>query len=120
MSYADPQSVTIGGSTVSLPRTSSGLNAGAFTSADTTVLLSVQHSYARRVRRAIRLSQNKVTADPLTPASNVRSSMSATLVVDTPTNGYTVAEAKAVVDALVAYLTASTGARVTQLLGGEN
>jgi hypothetical protein len=42
------------------------------------------------------------------------------MVVDTPVNGFTVAEAKGVVDALVAYLTASTGAKVTQLLGGEN
>jgi len=42
------------------------------------------------------------------------------MVVDVPVNGYTVAEAKAVVDALVAYLTASTGAQVTKLLGGEN
>jgi len=56
----------------------------------------------------------------MTPSQNVKSSMSCTLVVDTPVNGYSVAEAKAVVDALVAYLTASTGARVTQLLGGEN
>jgi len=46
--------------------------------------------------------------------------MSCTLVVDVPVNGYTVTEAKAVVDALVAYLSASTGAKVTQLLGGEN
>jgi len=46
--------------------------------------------------------------------------MSSYLVVDTPVNGYTVAEAKAVVDALVAYLTASSGAKVAQLLGGEN
>jgi hypothetical protein len=46
--------------------------------------------------------------------------MSVYLVADVPVNGYTVAEQKIVVDALVAYLTASTGARVTQLLGGEN
>lgn len=46
--------------------------------------------------------------------------MSTYLVVDTPVTGYTVAEAKQIVDALTAYLTASTGARVTQLLGGEN
>jgi len=42
------------------------------------------------------------------------------MVVDVPVNGYTVTEEKALVDALVAYLQASTGARVTQLLGGEN
>lgn len=120
MAYADPQSVTIGGSATSLPRTSSGQNTGAFGAADNSVLLTVSHQYGRRVRRVIRLTQSKISADPLTPSTNVKNSMSTMLVVDTPANGYTVAEAKAVVDALVAYLSASTGARVTQLLGGEN
>jgi hypothetical protein len=42
------------------------------------------------------------------------------MVVDVPVFGYTVAEAKVIVDGLVAYLTASSGARVTQILGGES
>jgi hypothetical protein len=46
--------------------------------------------------------------------------MSVYVVVDVPIQGYTVVEQKQIVDALTAYLTASTGARVTQLLGGEN
>jgi len=46
--------------------------------------------------------------------------MSAYLVVDVPVTGYTVAEAKQIVDGLTAYLTASSRAKVTQLLGGEN
>jgi len=46
--------------------------------------------------------------------------MSVTLVADVPVNGYTVTEEKAIVDALVAYLTAGTGAQVTKLLGGES
>jgi hypothetical protein len=46
-------------------------------------------------------------------------STSVYLVVDAPLVGYTIAEQKQIVDALVAYLTASSGARVTQLLGGE-
>jgi hypothetical protein len=46
--------------------------------------------------------------------------MSTYIVVDTPRNGYSVTEAKEIVDALVAYLASSTGARVTQILGGEN
>jgi hypothetical protein len=45
--------------------------------------------------------------------------MSAYLVIDVPPVGYTVAEAQAVVDGFLAYLTASSGAKVTQLLGGE-
>jgi hypothetical protein len=46
--------------------------------------------------------------------------MAAYLVVDVPIIGYTVTEQKQVVDGLTGYLTASSGARVTQLLGGEN
>jgi hypothetical protein len=42
------------------------------------------------------------------------------VVVDTPVNGFTVTEQKYLVDALSAYLAASSGAKVTQLLGGEN
>jgi hypothetical protein len=120
MSFSDPQSVTISGTAVAMPRTSSGTNSGEFTSSDGTTSLTVASQNGRRYRRTIRLTQNKVSSDPLIPSQNSRVSMSTYLVVDTPVNGYTVAEAKAVVDALVAYLTASSGARVTQLLGGEN
>lgn len=120
MSFSDPSSITISGSAISLPRTSSGQNSGAFTSADGLVQMSVSHFYGKRTRRILKVSHSKVTADPLIPSQNVRSSMSTSITIDTPVNGYTAAEAKTVVDALVAYLSASTGARVTQLLGGEN
>jgi hypothetical protein len=46
--------------------------------------------------------------------------MSTYLVVDVPVTGFTIAETKQIIDGLTAYLTASSGARVTQLLGGEN
>jgi len=120
MSYADPQSVTINAIANSLPRTSAGINAGAFRSSDGLVELSVSHQYGKRTRRAIRLTQSKISADALVPSQNVRSSMSVMLVVDVPVNGYTVTEEKYVADALIAYLTASSGSKVTQLLGGEN
>lgn len=120
MSYADPQSVTINAVPVSLPRTSSGVNSGGFSSADRTVQLDVASSYGKRTRRTVRLTQSKISADPLIPSQNSRSSMSVYMVVDHPVNGFTVTEQKYLVDALTAYLSASTGAKVTQLLGGEN
>jgi hypothetical protein len=40
--------------------------------------------------------------------------------VDHPVNGFTNTEVKQLVDGFTAYLTASSGAKVTQLLGGEN
>jgi hypothetical protein len=115
MSFADPQTIN----SVNCPRTGSGIDQGQFRSADQTHALKVQHQYGKRTRRTIRFDHNKIAADPLT-AENTRYSMSAYLVVDMPTVGYSVAEAKVVVDALVAYLTASTGLKVSMLLGGEN
>jgi len=120
MAFADPQSVTINAVAQTLPRVSSGVNQGSFKKDDATVALSVSHQYGTRNRRTIRLDHQKYAADPLVSATNVLRSMSVYMVVDTPLQGYTNTEQKQIVDALVAYLTASTGARVTQLLGGEN
>lgn len=121
MAFADPQSVTINSVANTLPRTSSGVNSGIFTKDDQTVKLTVSHQYGRRTRRTIRIDHQKIVPDPLVSSQNVRASMSTYIVVDLPLAGsYTVAEAKQIVDALTGYLTASSGARVTQLLGGEN
>jgi hypothetical protein len=105
-----------------MPRTGSGQSDGTFTSNDGLTVLKVTHNGGggKRHRHIIRVDVSKVAADPFDSTLNARYSMSAQLHVDVPSVGYTVAEQKAVVDALVAYLAASTGARVTQLLGGEN
>lgn len=118
MAFADPQSVTINAVANSLPRTAQDPS-GVFTKDDGNVKLSISHSYGKRTRRTIRLDFSKIAADPLISAQNIKYSMSTYLVVDTPITGFTVAEAKQIVDALTGYLTASSGAKVTQLLGGE-
>lgn len=82
--------------------------------------MTVSHAFGRRNRRTIRIDHSKIAADPLQPSVNGRYSMSTYIVCDTPLVGYSNAEIKQIVDGLTAYLTASTGARVTQLLGGEN
>jgi len=120
MAFADPQSVTINSIAKSLARVSSGVNSGQFKTSDGLDALSVSHQYGKRVRHMIRLDDSKIATDPLMAGQSIPVSMSSYLVVDVPTVGYSVAEQKQVVDGLVAYLTASTGARVTQLLGGEN
>jgi hypothetical protein len=116
---ADPQSVTISGSAISLPRTSSGVNSGVYTSNDGSVKLSVSHQYGKRIRRTVRLEHSKIAPDPLA-AANTKYSMTSYIVLDVPTVGYTVAEAKAVWDGFAAALAASTGALVSKVLGGEN
>lgn len=119
MAFADPQTVTINAIANTLPRISSGTNSGSFRKDDQTVTLSVSHQYGKRVRRQIRLDHKKIAPDVFT-SDNREYSASVYLVVDAPVTGYTVAELKQIVDGLTGYLTASSGARSTQLLGGEN
>ncbi len=121
MSFSDPQSVTINAVANSLPRVSSGVRSGMFTKDDGNVSLEISHQPTKgRNRRTARLDFRKVAADPLSTGFNKEYSMSAYLVVNVPEVGFTIAEQKQIVDGLTAYLTASSGARVTQLLGGEN
>jgi hypothetical protein len=116
----DPQTVTINAVANTLPRTSSGVNSGAFQKDDTTVKLDVSHQYGKRSRRLVKLTHSKIAPDPLISSTNIRYSMSVNLVVDVPPTGYTVAEAKQIVDALTKWCTDSSGANITKLLGGEN
>lgn len=117
---ADPQSVTINSVAQSLPAIARGVNTSSYQKDDGTVKLSIAHQYGKRTRRTARLDFSKIAADPLVSAQNIKYSMSAYLVVDLPITGFTVAEAKQIVDALTAYLTASSGAKVTSILGGES
>jgi hypothetical protein len=120
MSFADPQSITINSIANSLPRIASGVNSGVFQKDDGNVRLSVSHSYGNRTRRTMRVDHRKIAADPLISAQNIQYSMSVYVVTDLPVTGYTVSEAQEVIDGFTAYLTASSGAKVTQWLGGEN
>lgn len=117
MAFSDPQSVTISGSAISLPRT----NGGEFTAADGTTQLVVTHqTTGRRNTRRMRLHVTKVAADPYAANTNIPVDMSVSILVNVGKQGYTITEQKAVVDAFIAYLSASTGAKISQLLGGEN
>lgn len=117
---ADPQSVTpTGGSAVSLPAIGRGENQSVYQSADGNTKLTVSHTYGKRNRYQVRLDFAKIAADPLISAQNIKYSMSAYLVMDTPITGFTAAEAMAQVGGLLAYLSASTNAKVTSVLGGE-
>lgn len=117
--YTDPQSVTISGSAKSLARTSSTENGGKFATADRNHRMVVTHSYGRRQRHTIRFEVDTTTASPLITGQNVLQSMSTYLVVDVP-NGYDTAAAKAVVDGFLANLSATSGANITKLIGGES
>ena len=116
--YSDPQTVTVSGSAKTLNRTSSTENGGKFATADRSYQMSVIHSYGKRTRHTVRLQFDSLVANPLVTGQNVQNSISTYLVVDTP-NGFDTATAKAVVDGFLANLSATSGANVTKLLGGE-
>jgi hypothetical protein len=120
MAFSDPQTVTINTVAQTLARTSTGLDRSVYTKDDQTVKLTVSQTSGRRKSHQLRLDFQKTAADPLISAQNIIYSMSVRLVVDRPLTGFTVAEAKQIVDAFSAYMTASSGANVTKLLGGEN
>lgn len=117
---ADPQSVTINAVANNLPAIGRALNASSYQKDDGNVKLAVSHTYGKRTRRVVRLDFSKIAADPLVSAQNIKYSMGCYLVVDTPITGFTVVEQKYIVDALTKWLTDSSGANTTKVLGGES
>ena len=117
---ADPQSVTVNAVAQSLPRTTAGTNLGQFTKEDGTAKLSVQHAYGKRTRRTARFDFNKIVADPLVPSQNQKVGSSVYIVIDHPVTGFTNTEIKQIADGFLAWLSASSGANITKILGGES
>lgn len=122
MAFADPQTVVIGTTpgTVTLPRTGLELTLGEFKSNDANTQIQISHQYAKRNRHTARLNFQKIAPDPLVSSSNILYSMSTYLVVDVPKTGFTVVEASDVVKALNNWLSATSFANLTKLLGGES
>ncbi len=121
MAFSDPQTITINAVANALPRVAPGKNSGTFQKDDGRIALGISHTVGKsRTRRSVRIDHSKVAPDPLIAAQNILFSMSAYLVVDVPVTGYTIAEQKQIVDALAAWLSASSGGNTTKLLGGEN
>lgn len=118
MAFSDPQSITINAIANSLARTSFGVNQGKFSKDDGTVQLTASHAYNARTRRLLRVDHKKIAPDVFS-GDNQEYTMGTWLVVEHPVVGYTNVELKQVIDGFVAYLSASSGANVTRLLGGE-
>jgi hypothetical protein len=114
---ADPQSVTVNAVAISLPRTQVGPTNNVYTSADGNTTMTVkQNTTATRFRREVRLSNQKVAADPIS-AVNKQLGVSVYLVIDEPKFGYTDLEIGYHIDALKAWL---SSANYNKVLGGES
>jgi len=120
VSFADPQTVTISGTTIPLPRTSVQGDETEYTSADGTVVLKAAHTRAKRIRRTVRIDLSKMAPDAFRPTENTKVSMSCYLVFDLPTAGYTPNEALAAWVGFKTQLAASSDLLITKLLAGES
>jgi hypothetical protein len=117
---SDPQSVTIGGTAVSLPRTAITANGASYVAPDSATRLEVLHTYGRRNRHMVRVRTDKIAADPLLASNNRRLSATAGFYIDVPPEGFSVTEQVALVKSLTDALSASTMALTTKVVGGES
>jgi len=119
MAFADPISIN-DGTAHTLARSGFTANGGSFRSADGLFNVTISHSYGKRNRTVARLDVTKIAADPLLAGVNVQASMSAYLVIDAPSTGFSTTEQVAEAAALTTWLTAGTNANLIKLVGGEN
>lgn len=120
MALSDPQSVTLSGTAATLPRTATGALSATYANPDSTLKLDVLHNVGRRNRHQARVTSSKIAADPLLSNVNRRLSASAWITIDVPPEGFSVAEQVALIKALTDWLTASTMANATKVVGGES
>jgi len=114
---ADPQSITINAVASNQYKTNVGPTSATYTSSDgLKVLTTKQNVTAKRFRREVRITQNKISADPIS-AVNSMEGVSVYLVIDEPRSGvFTDSEINYLASALSVWQ--GTG-NFTQLLRGE-
>lgn len=120
MAFTDPLSITIGGTTTSLPRVFTQGNKSMYESNDGLILVSPSHTYGTRNRHVIRLEQSKITPNPFIPTQNTEVGLTASVLLDVPKAGFSVAEIVAAWKGLSDMLAASSYGMVTRLAGGES
>lgn len=106
MALADPQSLPTTPSATNLARIGAAL--GQFGSADTTYTLSIDHSSNSRTRHVVKLTQRKISADPLLPTQNREYTQSVHMVIDQPKSGFTAAETSSLAEVFVNYMDSAT------------
>lgn len=117
----DPQTITIAGTTTSLPNLFREGRHSEYSNPDATIVLKTDQRYGKRIRRSIRLDLAKRVASPDVPTNNTGRSAAIEFVFNVPDdNTYTPAEMLAAYKGFVAQLAAATDKVIIQVLGGEN
>jgi hypothetical protein len=120
MAFTDPQSVTVSGTPVSLPRILTGTAVGNFKSSDGNTELTLDpRGTSKRRRNVARLYTKANVTDPITGLVSVQGYM-ISITVDRPLTGITDAQVEASFAALSTWATATTNANFKKLAAGEN
>lgn len=115
----DPQSITVNGVAISLPRTSEVGNYADYTASNDSASLRILQSKSGKTRRtAVVFRQNKIAADPLT-AINQRIASQVSITFTSPIDGFTITELANQFLGLSSALSASSAANLVKILGGE-
>lgn len=123
MALTDPQKFKeVAGTEVTAPRVSSGDFKSVYETSDglNMLTLSTTTSNSSRRRHLVRIDVEKVATNPFEEARKEPVSMSCYLVVDRPSTGYSVTEAKKLIEGLVGLISASSYSVSEKLLGGES
>lgn len=115
MALADPQVLPATPTPINLDRITVAL--GEFANADTTYSLQVQHSRNSRARHVVKLTQRKISADPLLPTTNREYTQSVHVVIDHPLQGFSATEVENLGKLFVDYL--DTAGLMAKLVQGQ-
>lgn len=119
MAFADPQSLTVGASTVSLARVHLAPGVGTFEGPDSAIVMAIRPTTTKggeRVRQTLSIDRAAIKVDPL-KGTNSQQEQRLTLILDSPEWGFSEAESAELINALKAWLTAPN---VTKFVAGEN
>jgi len=123
MALTDPQKFKeAAGTEVTAPRVSSGDFKSIYETSDglTKLTVSTQETSSNRKRHQVRIDVSKLATNPYEETKKQEISMSVYVIVDRPVAGFTVAEAKKLVEGLVGLLSASTYSLTEKVIGGES
>lgn len=124
MALTDPQKFKeVAGTEVTAPRVSSGDFKSIYETSDglNVLTVSTQENGSNRKRHLVRIDVSKLANNPLEETKKQTFTMSVYLVIDRPSSaGYTVSEAKKLVEGLVGLLSASTYSLTEKVLGSES
>lgn len=119
--FTDPQTVTVNAVAQTLAAISRETMKSVYREDIGEYELVISHQETgKRNRRVVRINRKIVASDPFLPAQNVEVGHSVYLVIDAPIAGFTIAQIKDDVVGLCGWLTASSAAATTKVLGGES